>query len=102
MVCFRWGSGSYNLEYVVSPLAAIRQKVTSLGGSVATSLDNDLGRGADAARGKDVAFVFANAMSGELGIYDVVVGNMGDRNDLALWWQGGSLVCCHIPVLMRH
>ena len=32
------------------------------------------------------------SMSGELGFYDVVVGNMGDRNDLNLWWSGGSLV----------
>jgi hypothetical protein len=31
-------------------------------------------------------------MSGELGFYDVVVGNMGDRNDLNLWYKGGSLV----------
>ena len=31
-------------------------------------------------------------MSGELGVYDVVVGNMGDRNDLALWWSGGSMI----------
>jgi hypothetical protein len=31
-------------------------------------------------------------MSGELGAYDTVVGNMGDRNDLDLWWKGGSLV----------
>ena len=31
-------------------------------------------------------------MSGELGAYQIVVGNMGDRNDLELWWQGGSLV----------
>ena len=31
-------------------------------------------------------------MSGELGSYDVVVGNMGDRNDLALWWNGGSMI----------
>jgi len=31
-------------------------------------------------------------MSGELGFYDTVVGNMGDRNDLNLWWEGGSLV----------
>lgn len=31
-------------------------------------------------------------MSGELGAYDVVVGNQGDRNDLALWFKGGSLV----------
>jgi hypothetical protein len=31
-------------------------------------------------------------MSGELGVYDIVVGNMGDRNDLALWWGGGSMI----------
>ncbi len=31
-------------------------------------------------------------MSGELGFYNVVVGNMGDRNDLDLWYKGGSLV----------
>ena len=31
-------------------------------------------------------------MSGELGAYDIVVGNMGDRNDLALWWSGGSMI----------
>ena len=31
-------------------------------------------------------------MSGELGTYDIVVGNMGDRNDFALWWDGGSLI----------
>jgi len=31
-------------------------------------------------------------MSGELGLYDVVAGNMGDRNDLALWWGGGSMI----------
>jgi beta-glucosidase len=31
-------------------------------------------------------------MSGELGTYDIVEGNQGDRNDLALWFNGGSLV----------
>lgn len=31
-------------------------------------------------------------MSGELGFYNIVVGNMGDRNDLDLWFKGGSLV----------
>ena len=31
-------------------------------------------------------------MSGELGLYDIVVGNMGDRNDLALWWGGGNMI----------
>lgn len=31
-------------------------------------------------------------MSGELGFYDTVVGNMGDRNDLNLWYGGGSMI----------
>lgn len=45
---------------------------------------NDLNAGVIAVRDQDVAFVFANAMSGELGLYSIVVGNMGDRNDLDL------------------
>jgi beta-glucosidase len=31
-------------------------------------------------------------MSGELGIYDLVDGNMGDRNDLNLWFQTDSMI----------
>jgi len=31
-------------------------------------------------------------MSGELGLYNTVVGNMGDRNDLTLWWGGSSMI----------
>ncbi len=31
-------------------------------------------------------------MSGELSFYHIVVGNMGDRNDLELWWSGSDLV----------
>jgi beta-glucosidase len=76
----------------VPPIDAITAKVTSVGGTVTSSLSNDLTAGPNVAKGKDVAIVFANAMSGELGPYDVVVGNMGDRNDLELWWKGGSLV----------
>jgi len=36
-------------------------------------------------------------MSGELGFYAIVEGNMGDRNDLNLWYDGSSLVCVSIP-----
>ena len=25
-------------------------------------------------------------------MYDIVVGNMGDRNDLELWWGGSSMI----------
>jgi beta-glucosidase len=46
-------------------------------------------------------------MSGELGAYDTVVGNMGDRNDLNLWWQGGTLVervaaVCNNTIVVVH
>ncbi|PFH44702.1 hypothetical protein AMATHDRAFT_167652, partial [Amanita thiersii Skay4041] len=86
-----WGSGSNSLDSVLPPIDSI----TSFFGSsvnMTTSLSSDLKAGTAAAKGKDVAFVFVNAMSGELGIYDTVVGNMGDRNDLKLWFDGGSLV----------
>jgi hypothetical protein len=33
------------------------------------------------------------SMSGELGTYDIVAGNQGDRNDLNLWYNGDDLVC---------
>ena len=41
---------------------------------------------------KFFALTWFHSMSGELGFYTVVVGNEGDRNDLALWFKGGSLV----------
>ena len=45
-------------------------------------------------------------MSGELGFYDVVNGNEGDRNDLDLWYEGGSLVgfyvsCPHLRLMQK-
>lgn len=56
----RWGSGSYFLENVVPPIDAIKSYI---GGStvVASSLSNDINAAVAAARGKDVAIVFANA-----------------------------------------
>ncbi|KAF8069314.1 glycoside hydrolase family 3 protein [Lyophyllum atratum] len=86
-----WGSGSNSLEFIVPPIDAITAFVGTKA-AITTSLSNDLTAGVNAANGKDVAFVFVNAMSGELGAYDTVVGNQGDRNDLDLWWKGGSLV----------
>ncbi|KAF5324603.1 hypothetical protein D9611_004153 [Ephemerocybe angulata] len=101
-----WGSGSNSLEFLIPPIDAI----TSFTGSSATitsSLSNDLDEGAKAAKGKDVAYVFVNAMSGELGSYTFVVGNQGDRNDLDLWWKGGSLVervaaVCNNTIVIVH
>jgi beta-glucosidase len=92
-----WGSGSYALTNVVPPVTSLTSQLTTLSPpipatAITTSLTNDILSAQAAARGKDVAFVFANAMSGELGFYDIVVGNMGDRNDLELWYKGGNLV----------
>ncbi|KAG9126486.1 hypothetical protein FRC07_003232 [Ceratobasidium sp. 392] len=78
-----WGSGSNSLDFLIAPYDALVSRVASQGNKTAitASLSNDLDAGVAAARGKDVALVFVNA-----------VGNFGDRNDLDLWYQGGSLV----------
>ncbi|KAG6887039.1 hypothetical protein C0992_001103, partial [Termitomyces sp. T32_za158] len=86
-----WGSGSNSLEFIVPPIDAITSFVGT-SANITSSLSNDLTAGPAAATGKDVALVFVNAMSGELGIYVTVEGNQGDRNDLELWYEGGSLV----------
>ncbi|KAJ7033558.1 glycoside hydrolase family 3 protein [Mycena alexandri] len=101
-----WGSGSNSLAFIVPPITAI-QSFVGTSATIATSLSNDLTAGPAAAKGKDVALVFVNAMSGELGAYDVVVGNMGDRNDLDLWTKGGSLVedvaaVCNNTIVVIH
>ncbi|KAG8691629.1 hypothetical protein FRC11_014381 [Ceratobasidium sp. 423] len=89
-----WGSGSNSLDFLIAPYDAFVSRVASQGNqtTITASLSNDLNAGVAAARGKDVAIVFANAMSGELGAWDLVVGNFGDRNDLDLWYKGGSLI----------
>ncbi|CAE6428627.1 unnamed protein product [Rhizoctonia solani] len=89
-----WGSGSNSLDFLIAPYDAFVSRVADQGGqtTITASLSNDLNAGVAAARGKDVAVVFANAMSGELGAWDLVVGNFGDRNDLDLWYKGGSLI----------
>ena len=59
-LCFRWGSGSNSLQFIVPPIDAL----TSFVGSsvkITSSLSNDLNAGPKAARGKDAAFVFVNA-----------------------------------------
>ncbi|KAF8881940.1 glycoside hydrolase family 3 protein [Gymnopilus junonius] len=86
-----WGSGSNSLQHVVPPITAIN---IFLGNStnITMSLTNDINEGVKAATRKDMAIVFVNAMSGELGTYAIVDGNMGDRNDLNLWFSGSDLV----------
>lgn len=101
-----WGSGSNSLQFIVPPIDAINSFVGK-SATITTSLSNDLNDGVNAAKGKDVALVFVNAMSGELGFYDIVVGNQGDRNDLNLWWKGGSLVervaaVCNNTIVVVH
>ncbi|KAJ7059706.1 glycoside hydrolase family 3 protein [Mycena amicta] len=87
-----WGSGSNSLQFTVPPVTALNQTLAAAGVPVTMSLSNDLIAGPKAAAGKDVAIVLVNAMSGELGFYQVVDGNEGDRNDLELWFSGSSLV----------
>ncbi|PPQ63349.1 hypothetical protein CVT24_006722 [Panaeolus cyanescens] len=101
-----WGSGSNNLDFLVPPIDALTSHIGS-SATITTSLSNDLNAGQNAARGKDMAFVFVNARSGELAFYTVVEGNMGDRNDLALWWKGGSLIervasVCNNTIVVVH
>ncbi|KAG5338889.1 hypothetical protein C0989_005662 [Termitomyces sp. Mn162] len=86
-----WGSGSNSLEFIIAPIDAITSFVGT-SANITSSLSNDLTTGTAAAEGKDVALVFVNAMSGELGFYTILAGNQGDRNDLDLWYQGSSLV----------
>ncbi|KAJ6533421.1 glycoside hydrolase family 3 protein [Mycena vulgaris] len=87
-----WGSGSNSLDFTVPPITALNQTFAGTGAAVTTSLSNDLTAGSNAAKGKDVAIVLVNAMSGELGFYQSVNGNEGDRNDLELWFSGSNLV----------
>jgi len=55
-----WGSGSNSLDFIVPPITAITDFVGN-SATVTQSLSNDLSAGPNAARGKDLAIVFANA-----------------------------------------
>ncbi|KAF7364152.1 Glycoside hydrolase family 3 protein [Mycena sanguinolenta] len=87
-----WGSGSNSLDFTVPPITALNETFAGTGAVVTTSLTNDDTAAAKAAKGQDVAIVLANAMSGELGFYQVVDGVEGDRNDLNLWFDGNALI----------
>ncbi|KAK6984968.1 glycoside hydrolase family 3 protein [Favolaschia claudopus] len=86
-----WGSGTANFPYLTAPLDAIKNR-SSTDGTVVTSStsDTDLNAARTAATGKDVAFVFITADSGEG--YITVEGNAGDRNSLSAWHNGDALV----------
>ncbi|TFY82692.1 hypothetical protein EWM64_g1318 [Hericium alpestre] len=86
-----WGSGTDDFPYLITPLDAITNRSKSDGTTVSSSLsDSDLNAAASTASGKDVAFVFITADSGEG--YITVEGNAGDRNDLSAWHNGNALV----------
>lgn len=86
-----WGSGTANFPYLVAPLDAITAKANATGATVASSLsDSDMTAAANTASGKDIAFVFITADSGEGG--NIVEFNNGDRNDLNAWHNGNALV----------
>ncbi|KAJ7614790.1 glycoside hydrolase family 3 protein [Roridomyces roridus] len=87
-----WGSGSINLDFVVSPATALNQTFFAAGINVSASLTDDTTKGPAAAKGAQMAIVLVNAMSGELGAYTSVEGNEGDRNDLQLWHSGVTLI----------
>ncbi|KAK0199460.1 glycoside hydrolase family 3 protein [Desarmillaria ectypa] len=101
-----WGSGTISLQYIIPPIDAITKFVGN-STTITSSLSNDLSTGPAAANGKDLAIVFVNAMSGELQAFELVNGNMGDRNDLDLWYNGSSLVeavaaVCNNTVVVVH
>ncbi|KIP12629.1 glycoside hydrolase family 3 protein [Phlebiopsis gigantea 11061_1 CR5-6] len=86
-----WGSGTANFPYLIAPVDAITNRSAVDGTNVTSSLsDSDLTAAAKAAAGKDVAFVFITADSGEDGY--IVEFNSGDRNDLFAWHSGDKLV----------
>ncbi|KAH7344460.1 glycoside hydrolase superfamily [Rhizoctonia solani] len=86
-----WGSGTAEYPYLVDPLHAIKNKASSIGATVTSSLsDSDIDAVSHAARGKDVALVFISADSGEG--YITVEGNAGDRKNLHAWHDGDALV----------
>ncbi|KAH8120255.1 glycoside hydrolase superfamily, partial [Phellopilus nigrolimitatus] len=86
-----WGSGTCDFPYLINPLDAITNRSKTDGTVVNSSLsDSDLDTAKRTASGKDVAFVFITADSGEG--YITVEGNAGDRNDLNAWHGGDALV----------
>lgn len=90
-----WGSGSISYDFVVPPLEALlsySQTAPTFSTQITNSSSNDIDSAVAAAMNKDVALVFVNAMSGELGAFQEVNGNFGDRNDLNLWFNGDELI----------
>ncbi|KAI0781584.1 glycoside hydrolase family 3 protein [Irpex lacteus] len=86
-----WGSGTANFPYLIAPLDALTNRSAMDGTNITSSLsDDDTTAAAKAAAGKDVAFVFITADSGEE--VETVEFNFGDRNNLDAWHNGDKLV----------
>ena len=76
----RWGSGSYSLDNVVPPIDAITGHIGN-GGVVTSSLSNDIKAAVAAAKGKDVAIVFANAWVALISMYLATVNLTGLQHE---------------------
>ncbi|PIL26477.1 hypothetical protein GSI_12235 [Ganoderma sinense ZZ0214-1] len=100
-----WGSGTASFPYLIAPLEAIQARAREDRSSVSWFLSNwDSAGAANAARGQDVALVFANADSGEGAIIVgesippelqgmvLVDGQAGDRANLTLWGNADALI----------
>ncbi|ORY12520.1 beta-glucosidase [Clohesyomyces aquaticus] len=101
-----WGSGTAWFPYLITPLDAIKNEVTSNGGVVQSVTDNWAYPAINAlARQASVAIVFVDADSGEG--YITVDGNAGDRNNLTLWQDGNTLIqnvtaLCNNTIVVIH
>ena len=91
-----WGSGTVDFEYLVEPLAAIRNKVESYGGVVtAITENNKTTEIAASAKRQDICIVFINADAGEEYIHwNDTNGDQvnGDRPNLNAQKNGDNLV----------
>ena len=88
-----WGSGTTHFEYQVSPLSAIKAKISTVTNSTGltgdyTNYKEELPTADSECADLNIVFIAAN--SGEEFI--VVEGNKGDRKDLNAWHEGTQLV----------
>lgn len=103
-----WGSGTAQFPYLIDPLSAINSYIASKHSSaVVTNVasDTDYDQVTSVASASDVCLVFVSADSGEG--YITVEGNAGDRNDLALWHSGDTLISktadvCNNTIVVQH
>jgi hypothetical protein len=106
-----WGSGTVDFEYLVEPLAAIREKAESYGGVVTAITDNNkTAEMAASAKKQDICIAFINADAGEEYIHwDDTNGDQinGDRPNLNAQKNGDNVVLavaqnCENTVVVVH